>query len=69
MCKRSARAAGLNIAAIGSTSTGRPSSIRKPAGVFIQALVVTTKTAETAPLAATMTPENQCASGGMRSQP
>ena len=57
------------MAAIGSTFTGRPFNISKPRGVFIQALAMTTKTAEAAPLTATITPAKTCARAEMRFQP
>jgi hypothetical protein len=59
----------VSIAATGSTSATWPSTIRKPAGVFIHALAVTTKIPESAPLTATTTPEKRCTRGLTRSQP
>ena len=63
------RLAGFSIAATGSTSATRPPTSRKPAGAFIHALAVTTKTPEAMPLAATSTPASQWAPGEMRCQP
>jgi len=62
---------GLAIARIGSmlSVTILPPAISNPTGVFIQALVITTNTPDAAPLAATITPDSQWASAGMRSQP
>ena len=69
MCSTCGNAAGFSIAAIGSMSTARPSTKRKPAGAFIQALAVTTKTPDSMPLTATAQPAARCARGGTRSQP
>ena len=43
MCSVYWKAFGLNIATIGSMSTGRPFTCRKPVDEFIQALTSTTK--------------------------
>ena len=53
----------LAIAASGSMSTARPSTMRNPTGVFIQALAMTTNTADRAPLTATTIPANKCIDG------
>ncbi len=69
MWSTSGSAAGVRIAATTSTSVILPPTIRKPAGVFIQALAITTNTAEAAPLAATISPAAMWARRPMRSQP
>ena len=69
MCSVSLRAAGLRIAAMGSTFTARPATRSKPAGVFIHALAMTTKIPDAVPLRATVTPASQCVHGDTRSQP
>ena len=61
--------AGFSMAAMGSTFVRRPSTTSKPVGAFIQALTITTKTADSTPLAATTMPASQCSTAGMRSQP
>ena len=61
--------AGFSIAARGETSTGLPSTRVKPAGLFIHALAVTTKTPERIPPMATSTPEARWRRGETRSQP
>src|SRR5439155_1753262 len=63
MCSASLSAAELAMAARGSTSTTRPPSSRKPAGVFIQALAITTKIPDSVPLRATIAPASQCGRG------
>ena len=55
--------------AIGSTDVIAPFSRVKPVGVFIHAFTITTKTADAAPLAATITPATRWARGGIFSQP
>ena len=60
---------GLSIPAIGSTLAMAPSTTSNPAGAFIQALAITTKTPEAAPLAATMMPANRWARDEIRSHP
>jgi hypothetical protein len=69
MCRHCPKAAGLRMAARGSTSTAFPSTRRNPVGVFIHALAMTTNTPEMAPLNATSTPEARWARGGTRSHP
>src|ERR1044071_6634225 len=46
-----------------------PSTILKPAGVFIHALAVTTKMPDVTPPRITSTPQNQCTRGGKRFHP
>src|SRR6266496_3362864 len=46
-----------------------PSTILKPAGVFIHALAVTTKMPDVTPPRITSTPQNQCTKGGRRFHP
>ncbi len=65
----SANAAGLAMAAMGCTSTGCPSTIRNPAGVFIQALAMTTKMPERTPEKATIAPAARWVRGGIRFHP
>ena len=62
-------AAGFSMAAMGSISTARPSTQRKPVGAFIHALAMTTKTPDSMPLTATAQPAARCARREMRSQP
>ena len=69
MCRTCAPEAGFIIAASGFTSTTRPSTRRKPAGVFIHALAVTTNIPEHAPLTATMTPAKRWAARLARVHP
>ena len=52
MCSDCWNQALLNMAAMGSTSTTWPSTMRNPAGLFIQALAEMTKMAESVPLMA-----------------
>jgi hypothetical protein len=63
------KALGFRIAAIGSTFVITPSTTSKPAGVFIHAFAMTTKTPDAAPLTATRTPLARWARGGRRSHP
>src|SRR5207302_11457030 len=60
---------GLKIACSGCTSVTRPPTRRKPLGLFIQALAVTTNHADAAPLTVSGTAHTQCARGDSRSQP
>jgi hypothetical protein len=69
MCRISENAAGLRMARYGSTSTARPSTMRKPVGVFIHPFAITTNTPDSTPLSATRTPAAQCARGARRSHP
>ena len=69
MCNASGKDDGLSMPAIGSTLTIVPLEISKPVGVFIQPFTITTKTADAAPLAATMAPAARCARAEMRVQP
>ena len=69
MCSDCWNQAALNMAATGSTSTTSPSTTRKPAGLFIQALAEMTKMAEAVPLMATGKAVSQWARGERRSQP
>ena len=61
--------AALNAADTGSTDASRPLVNVKPEGEFIQALAMTTNTAEAAPLRATGKPASQCCTGRKRSHP
>src|SRR5688572_7339790 len=69
MCSDCWNQALLNMAATGSTSTTWPSTMRNPAGLFIQALAEMTKMAEAVPLMAIGNAGSQCARGERRSQP
>ena len=69
MCSDCWNQALLNMAAMGSTSTTWPSTMRNPAGLFIQALAEMTKMAEAVPLMAIGNAVSQCARGERRSQP
>ena len=69
MCRVSVKAAGLRMAANGSMSTARPSTQRKPVGVFIHAFAITTKMPDRTPERATSTPASQCRTRGTRSHP
>ena len=69
MCSACGNAAGLAMAATGSTFTARPSTSWKPVGAFIHAFAITTKIPEAAPLSATATPAPRCARAEMRSHP
>ena len=69
MCNVCWNAAGFSMAAMGSTFVTWPPMSSKPAGEFIHALAVTTKTPEAVPLTATATPDQMCARGEIRSQP
>ena len=61
MCSDCWNQALLNMAAMGSTSTTWPSTMRNPAGLFIQALAEMTKMAEAVPLMAIGNAVSQCA--------
>ena len=69
MCSVWEKAAAFAIAAKGLTSIAFPSTRRKPAGVFIHALAMTTKMPDMTPLTATTRPANKCAPRLTRSQP
>ena len=66
ICTVSWKANGCNNGTKGLTLAIRPSMVSKPVGAFIQALTVTTKIAEAAPLAATTNPAAKCARWEMR---
>jgi hypothetical protein len=69
VCTTSTSQGGLNIAAIGSTSTTVPFTMRNPAGMFIHAFAVVTNAADAAPLITIGNPLSQCARALKRSQP
>lgn len=58
-----------NSASIGSMSTGRPFSSRKPSGWFIQPLTLITKSDPVKPAIGTGMPASMCARGERRSHP
>ena len=70
MCTNSCHMKELaNIAATGSTSVTRPSTIRKPCGWFIQAFTVITMNEPVTPVIAIGMPLARCQRGDSRSQP